>query len=173
MAGEDRTRWGEKYRAGVHTERDPDPLLAKALAFAPPRGRALDVACGRGRHAIALARRGYRVDAVDISPVGLASARERAGILPIRWIEADLDGWEPEANAYAVIVCVDFTDARLFARLPTALAPKGVLVYAANPRGTRRHGPLPGDAARWFSSLATLHSRDDGKRVEFVGRRQP
>jgi len=172
MTVEDRDRWAEKFRAGVHREREPDPVLPRALAFAPPRGRALDVACGRGRHAIALAHRGYRVDAVDISPIGLASARERAAMLPIRWIEADLDGWEPEKEAYAVIVCVDFTDARLFRRLPPALAPAGVLVYAANPRGTRRHGPLPGDAARWFSSLATLHSRDDGKRVEFVGRRQ-
>jgi len=172
MAGADRARWEEKYRAGVHTEREPDPLLAKALAFAPPRGRALDVACGRGRHAIALAHRGYRVDAVDISPVGLASARERAAMLPIRWIEVDLDGWQPEANAYAVIVCVDFSDDRLFGRLVRALAPGGVLAYASNPRGTRSHGQRPGDAAHWFSSLATLHSRDDEKRVEFVGRRQ-
>lgn len=172
MTVEDRDRWAEKYRAGVHREREPDPVLLKALAFAPPRGRALDVACGRGRHAIALAHRCYRVDAVDVSQVGLASARERAWMLPIRWIEADLDGWEPEARAYAVIVCVDFSDARLFARLVRALAPGGVLAYASNPRGTRRHGPRPGDAARWFSSLPTLHSRDDGKRVEFVGRRQ-
>lgn len=172
MAEADRARWEQKYRAGVHMETEPDPVLERALAFAPARGRALDVACGRGRHAIALAHRCYRVDAVDVSPVGLASARERAGILPIRWIEADLDGWEPERDAYAVIVCVDFSDAKVFGRLVRALAPGGVLAYAANPRGTRRHGPLPGDARRWFSSLATLHSRDDAGRVEFVGRRQ-
>ncbi len=172
MSVEDRARWADKFGAGVHREREPGPLLARALAFAPPRGRALDVACGRGRHAIALAHRCYRVDAVDISPVGLASARERAGILPIRWIEADLDVWEPERDAYAVIVCVDYSDARLFGRLVRALAPGGVLAYASNPRGNRRHGPRPGDARRWFSSLPTLHSRDDARRVEFVGRRQ-
>lgn len=171
MSVEDRLRWEEKFRAGVHRERGPDPVLLKALAFAPPRGRALDVACGRGRHAIALAHRCYRVDAVDISHEGLASARARAGILPVRWIEADLDGWEPERGAYAVIACVDYSDAGLFRRLVRALAPGGVLAYASNPRGTRRHGPRRGDAHRWFSSLPTLHSRDDGKRVEFVGRR--
>jgi SAM-dependent methyltransferase len=173
MSVEDRDRWAEKFRAGVHKERDPEPVLLRALAFAPPRGRALDVACGRGRHAIALAHRCYRVDAVDVSPVGLASARERGGMLGIRWIEADLDGWEPEQGAYAVIVCVDFTDERLFRRLLGALAPGGVLAYATNPRGNRRHGPRPGDAVRWFSSLETLHSKDDRKRVEFVGRRAP
>ncbi len=170
MSVEDRVRWADKFGAGVHRERAPDPVLQKALAFAPPRGRALDVACGRGRHAIALAHRCYRVDAVDISPLGLASARERAGMLPIRWIEADLDGWAPEPDAYSVIVCVDFSDARLFRRLAHALVPGGVLAYASNPRGSRSHGPRRGDAARWFSSLATLHSIDGSKRVEFVGR---
>jgi SAM-dependent methyltransferase len=173
MTAEDRARWEEKFRAGVHRERAPDPVLLRALAFAPPRGRALDVACGRGRNAIALAHRCYRVDAVDLSPLGLASARERGGMLGVRWIEADLDGWEPERDAYAVIVCVDFTDDRVFRRLLRALVPGGVLAYATNPRGTRRHGPRPGDAARWFSSIETLHLRDNWRRVEFVGRRTP
>jgi SAM-dependent methyltransferase len=171
MSLEDRARWEEKYKAGVHPETEPDPILSQALAFAPPKGRALDVACGRGRHAIALARRGYEVDAVDLSPMGLASARERAEGLRVRWIEADLDVWEPPEGVYAVVVCVDFSDERLVPRLLRALAPGGVLAYAGRHRGQRTHGPLPGDAARWFSSLATLHSRDDAKRVEFVGRR--
>ncbi len=171
MTGEDRARWEERYRAGSHAESLPDPLLERALAFAPPRGRALDVACGRGRHAIALAQRGYDVDAIDISPEGLASARERAGPLRIRWIEADLDGWQPPQAAYAVVVCVDFTEERLFPRLLGALAPGGILVYAGRPRALCSFGPRPGDAARWFSSLPTLHSRDTEERVEFVGRR--
>jgi SAM-dependent methyltransferase len=170
MAEADRARWEEKYQAGVHPEREPDSVLGRALAFAPRRGRALDVACGRGRHAIALARRGYEVDAVDLSPLGLACARERAGHLRIRWIEADLDTWMPPEGAYAVVVCVDFSDERLVPRLLHALAPRGVLAYAGRHRGPRAHGPLPGDAARWFRSLTTLHSRDDEERVVFVGR---
>ncbi|HEX5138092.1 MAG TPA: class I SAM-dependent methyltransferase [Planctomycetota bacterium] len=169
MAAEDRARWEQKYEAGVHKETEPDPVVLKALAFAPPRGRALDVACGRGRHAIALARRGYEVDAVDISPLGLASARERAGHLRIRWIEADLDTWKPPEGVYAVVVCVDFSDERLVPRLLSALAPGGVLAYAGRHRGKRAHGPQPGDAARWFRSLVTLRSRDDARRVDFVG----
>jgi len=171
MSEADRKRWEEKYEAGVHPEREPNPILERALAFAPPKGRALDVACGRGRHAIALARRGYEVDAVDLSPLGLACARERAGHLRIRWIEADLDTWEPPEGAYAVLVCVDFTDERLVPRMLRALAPGGVLAYSGRPRGRCNHGPHPGDAARWFRSLTTIHSRDDAQRVELVGRR--
>ncbi len=38
----------------------------------------LDVACGRGRHARVLARRGYRVTGIDLSSRAVAAARERA-----------------------------------------------------------------------------------------------
>lgn len=41
-------------------------------------GRALDLGCGAGRNALYLASLGFEVDAVDLSPVAVAWARERA-----------------------------------------------------------------------------------------------
>lgn len=41
-------------------------------------GRALDLGCGPGRNALALAARGFQVDAVDLSPTAVDWARERA-----------------------------------------------------------------------------------------------
>ncbi|MFF3870893.1 class I SAM-dependent methyltransferase [Streptomyces sp. NPDC001978] len=41
-------------------------------------GRALDLGCGPGRNAIHLASLGFEVDAVDLSPVAVDWARERA-----------------------------------------------------------------------------------------------
>jgi SAM-dependent methyltransferase len=41
-------------------------------------GRALDLGCGPGRNAIWLARQGFDVDAVDLSPAAVAWASERA-----------------------------------------------------------------------------------------------
>jgi len=57
----------------------PDENLAAAVdrgVIAP--GRALDLGCGPGRNALYLASRGFEVDAVDLSPVAIDWARERA-----------------------------------------------------------------------------------------------
>lgn len=40
--------------------------------------RILDVGTGRGRHARALVRRGYRVTGIDLSPIAIETARKRA-----------------------------------------------------------------------------------------------
>jgi SAM-dependent methyltransferase len=43
-----------------------------------PGAHILDVACGRGRHALILARRGYRVVGIDLSARAIERARRRA-----------------------------------------------------------------------------------------------
>jgi SAM-dependent methyltransferase len=69
----------------------PHPLLKGWLAaFGPHEGRALEVGCGLGDNAAALARAGYAVTAFDISPHAVAWARRRFGGLAIDWRVADL-----------------------------------------------------------------------------------
>ncbi|WP_129311495.1 class I SAM-dependent methyltransferase [Streptomyces sp. L2] len=57
----------------------PDENLAAYLdqgLIAP--GRALDLGCGAGRNSLFLASHGFEVDAVDLSPVAIAWAEDRA-----------------------------------------------------------------------------------------------
>ena len=51
-----------------------------------------DLGCGRGRHAIPLARRGYRVTGVDLSEKMLAMARDRSGRegVSVEWVREDM-----------------------------------------------------------------------------------
>jgi SAM-dependent methyltransferase len=56
----------------------PQPALAEVLANGVKGPKVLDIGCGTGDLAIALARRGYDVTAVDISGVAIGMARAKA-----------------------------------------------------------------------------------------------
>jgi SAM-dependent methyltransferase len=53
------------------------PEVAAFLDARPP-GRALDIGCGTGTNAVTMARRGWKVTAIDLSRVALRSARRKA-----------------------------------------------------------------------------------------------
>lgn len=58
------------------TEREVEGL--REMVALPPGGAVLDLACGWGRHSVALARAGFRVTGLDFSETLLARARKRA-----------------------------------------------------------------------------------------------
>jgi len=67
----------------------------------------LDVGCGTGRHSIELARRGYKMTGLDLSPGMLAEAKKaatEAGV-QVEWIEADATRFEMERK-YDVVLCL-------------------------------------------------------------------
>lgn len=68
------------HRDEAEAERRANALMR--LLQVGPDDRTLDVACGEGRYARALATRGVRVTGVDISRDLLAEAKERSPILP-------------------------------------------------------------------------------------------
>ncbi|WP_226365133.1 cyclopropane-fatty-acyl-phospholipid synthase family protein [Pseudonocardia sp. ICBG162] len=126
-------------------------LVAEAADL--PAGRALDVGCGEGGDAVWLAARGWRVDAVDVSPVAVERARaavERAG-----WADAvtltasDLRSDPPAAGVYD-LVNAQFLhlppDVRrpLYAALADAVAPGGTLLLVLHhPRDLAAGIPRP------------------------------
>ena len=76
-----------------------------------PKGRALDVATGSGRNAIYLAKMGFKVEGVDLSPEAMNIALEsalKAGVT-IRTQVADLKGdYYIKKDAYDVIICFNY-----------------------------------------------------------------
>jgi SAM-dependent methyltransferase len=128
-----RERWNERRAAGGF-EPFPDapaPWLVEHAALLRGGGRALDVACGDGRNARALARLGYDVDAVDVSDVTIealrATAPERApGVHPR---VADLEREPLARDAYDVVVNFNYLQRGLFGALAAALRPGGWLLF--------------------------------------------
>jgi len=60
-----------------HREQPPD-LLERVVTQRAARGRALDLGCGQGVHAVYLAQQGFSVAAIDFVPAAVAAARARA-----------------------------------------------------------------------------------------------
>jgi SAM-dependent methyltransferase len=68
-------RWTEVGSAPIFDESPDPPGFADLVGLFPTVGRALDVACGRGRGSAWLAQRGLDVLGLDISPVAVDLAR--------------------------------------------------------------------------------------------------
>ena len=73
-----------------HTRLEAD-YLAKELRLSPG-ARVLDVPCGHGRHSVELARRGYRMTGVDISPEMIRAAQAHAASagVQVEWRNAEM-----------------------------------------------------------------------------------
>ena len=167
MSETDRQKWQDMYQSGRYEARTlPSPLLEEWLPTIP-RGRALDIACGVGRNALRRAEAGYAVDAVDIAAAALARARTAAAErgLDIAWREADLDTFEPDPGAYALVVVARYVNRRLMPRLAAALAPDGWLVFEHHLRSSLEvNGPRnpdfrlgPNELLGAFPGLRVVH----------------
>jgi SAM-dependent methyltransferase len=142
----ERTKWEAKYRSGDRLHDGPPSGLLRRWLPDLPRGRALDVATGLGRNALYLARAGYRVDAIDVSPTGLREAARRARRLGlrVRWIEADLDTYRLPKARYDVVVNAFFLKRRLLGELKSATRPGGVMIVETHLESPRPDGGPPG-----------------------------
>src|SRR5262249_37369801 len=118
----------------AQTDQEVDAL---ARLLPPPPARVLDVACGQGRHAIRLVRRGYQVVGIDTSTSFLATARASAAELgaDVDFIQRDMRDLDSidEFDA-AVSLCTawgyfdDDTNQHVLDRIARSLRSDGRLV---------------------------------------------
>jgi SAM-dependent methyltransferase len=127
----------------------------RALKILKPQGdeRILDLACGSGRHAIELRRRGFSVVGVDISPELIEIARGEAAVegLDVEFVLADLRelAYEDEFDLVLNLndgaigyLESDEENLRAFATIARALQPGGRnLVQLPNVLYAREHLP--------------------------------
>lgn len=135
--------WDERYGAADQIwSGNPNLRLVEQVADLAP-GSALEVGCGEGADAIWLAGRGWRVTAVDVSPVALgraASAATEAGAgvaARITWHQADILSWTPPPSQFD-LVSAHFVHLpspereALHRRLAAAVRPGGTLLIVGH-----------------------------------------
>ena len=129
--------------------------------------RALDVAMGRGRHAIALARAGCRTFGVDVAleAVRAATAAARGEGLRVEGWCADLTQHPLPRGRFDLVVVSRYLQRDLFPDLRAALAPGGVVIYETfttlqralgRPPTSADHLLEPGELRRRFDGLELL-----------------
>ncbi len=155
----------------------PSPLLVEFVPAAP--GRAVDLACGSGREAVYLARRGWQVDAVDILPDALARASDLAGRsgVSIRTVRHDLTTGIPLGQGkYDLVMMFRYLHRPLVAAAAELLRPGARLIVetfhvsdAADAMRDRRKLMADGELARLVETSCRVLVARDG--VERNGRR--
>ena len=130
--------WDERYReSGYAYGTEPNDFLV-SVADKITGQHILSLAEGEGRNATWLAKRGFKVTAVDSSAAGLQKTRRLAAMngLEVTTVEGDLAEYSIESNYWDAVVSI-------FAHLPTpvrqrlhqsvvsGLKPGGVLILEA------------------------------------------
>ncbi len=133
MSIEDKVRW-DKQHESTRSSAEPSAFLREIFAteaWPIPRGRALDVACGKGRNALFLAERGFDVTAVDISPVALEEGRRYAAEknLAVTWQQADLERIQLAENAYDLVVNFNYLQRSLIPPIKASLRVGGSIIF--------------------------------------------
>ena len=163
--------WDQHYADSALADTTADPLLIQAAEMLPP-GRALDLACGRGRHALYLARLGWHVTAVDSSSAAIGLLRARSAGLAIDVHRADLERGEfaIAPGAYHLICDFLYLQRSLFPQIREGVCSGGVFAGAIHlfedSPATLPHNPdfglRPGELRSFFDGWKVLFYSESG-----------
>lgn len=181
--------WTGPREFGSGILRGPSSWLIENADLLPRGGKVLDVACGRGRHALLMVSAGFDVRAIDRDPDAIAFLRETAERMSLR-IETDVIDLETEptpdlpAGAFDAILVFRYLHRPLMPALRSALKLGGRLFYETftTRQAERGHPKNPafllreGELAELVAPLHILRSRegefDDGFIASVVAERR-
>jgi SAM-dependent methyltransferase len=164
------------------------PWLVAHRHLLPRGGRALDVACGRGRNALWLASEGMVVRAIDRDEdaVVALNADARRLALPVEALLVDLeaDGVDLGRDVFDLVLVVHYLHRPLFPHLIEAVRPGGLLIYETFTRAQAARGKPsnpaflldPGELRRICAPLQVLEFREgeyDGRAIASIVARRP
>jgi tellurite methyltransferase len=110
---------------------EPAQFLVENIGLLP-RGRVLDLAMGNGRNAIYLAKAGFKVEGVDMSPeaVNMALQSSQEAGVTIKAQIADLESnYQIEKDAFDAIICFNYLQRSLIPQIKDGLRPGGMVMY--------------------------------------------
>jgi rhodanese-related sulfurtransferase len=179
--------WTAPVETGPVPLAGPSSWLVANTALVPHGSRTLDVACGRGRHALFLAGAGYMVRAIDrdadrVERLGALARRLR---LPLDAEVVDLERGNVDLGdgEWGLVLVFHYLHRPLFPALVRALRPGGVLLYETftkqqASRGRPRNPEFllePGELPDLVAPLEVVRQREgeyDGRHVASVAARR-
>ena len=179
---EDRNRWDAVFSTNDYIYGKEPAAFLKANISLLPVGRALDLAMAEGRNAVFLAKKGFKVDGVDISDAALRKARRlaREQNVSIQTINADLRTYQIKPNSYDVIINIQFLERKLFPQIKKGLKSGGVVMIEndteeqlKNPSGktmSKEFLLTKGELREVFKDFKILFDRETNDGKEAVAR---
>ncbi len=178
------SHWTGPREFGAGRVRGPSSWLIENADLLPRGGSVLDVACGRGRHALLMASAGFAVRAIDRDPEALSFLRTTAGRLALRIdtgivdLETDPPPDLPVA-AFDVVMVFNYLHRPLMPKLMAAVKPGGLVFYETftTRQAERGHPRNPdfllrdGELAELAAPLAIVRAREgeyDGRFVASI-----
>jgi len=165
----------------------PSSWLVQNADLLPRRGKALDVACGSGRHALLLSAAGLGVRAVDRDAEAIGELKAAARRLGFR-VDTDVKDLETGSgdlgeDLYDVVLVVNYLHRPLFPALVRTLRRGGWLIYetyitSQAERGkptSPEHLLEPGELAGLVAPLEVARQREgefEGRMVSAVAARK-
>jgi len=165
--------WSGPREFGAGPLRGPSAWLIENADLLPRGGTVLDVACGRGRHALLMASAGFEVRAIDRNPDAIAFLSQTAARLTLQ-IDAAVVNLETDPppslgeSLYDAVLVFNYLHRPLMPAIRAAVKPGGRIFYETftTRQAERGHPQNPdfllreGELAELMSPWSIIRSRE-------------